>query len=141
MSPYLLDVNVLVALFFPNHVHHEAAHRWFGDNAPKGWATCPITQLGFLRLSMQPAVVKVPLLFSDAVEGLSRTTASANHAFWPVDFTPAQIRPEIRNHIVGPQQLTDAMLIELALRKGGALATFDQKIASWAKIGLVRIEV
>jgi uncharacterized protein len=140
MAPYLLDVNVLLALFMPTHVHHEAAHRWFAKHAAEGWATCPITQLGFLRLSMQPAVVKVPLLFADAVEGLTRTTSSELHSFWPIEFQPTQIRPEIRDKIVSAQQLTDGMLIEVALRNGGTLATFDQKIKGWAETGVLVIE-
>ena len=36
---HLLDVNVLVALFDPAHIHHEAAHEWFGTAGPAGWAT------------------------------------------------------------------------------------------------------
>ena len=45
MSVSLLDVNVLLALAWPTHVHHLAAHRWFAENSGLGWATCPLTQL------------------------------------------------------------------------------------------------
>lgn len=58
MSVYLLDANVLLALAWPNHLHHAAAHLWFAKNHKSGWATCPLTQLAFVRLSMQPAVEK-----------------------------------------------------------------------------------
>ena len=54
----LLDINVLLALAWPTHVHHAAAHRWFSGSASLAWASCPLTQLGFVRLSMQPAVVR-----------------------------------------------------------------------------------
>jgi len=90
---------------------------------------------------MQPAVVKIPLLFSDAIEALTRTTASALHFFWQMNFTPAEIRPAVRDRIVGAGQVTDAILIELALRNGGTLATFDQKIKGWADAGVTIIEV
>jgi uncharacterized protein len=47
----LLDVNVLVALAWPNHIHHRAAHRWYAAHRAQGWATCPPTQAGFVRVS------------------------------------------------------------------------------------------
>ena len=49
----LLDVNVLVALFFPDHVHHDLAHDWFADHRHEGWATCPLTENGFVRVACQ----------------------------------------------------------------------------------------
>jgi predicted nucleic acid-binding protein len=52
--PALLDVNVLVALFDPDHVHHELAHDWFGDHRAQGWATCPVTQNGLVRVLSNP---------------------------------------------------------------------------------------
>ena len=61
VSVSLLDVNVLLALAWPTHVHHLAAHRWFAENHDAGWATCPLTQLGFVRLAMQPAVEDLPI--------------------------------------------------------------------------------
>src|SRR5205807_1947335 len=51
----LLDVNVLVALFDPDHVHHEPAHRWFAEQRGTGWATCPLTENGLLRVLTHPA--------------------------------------------------------------------------------------
>ena len=101
MSVSLLDVNVLLALAWPTHVHHLAAHRWFTENHEAGWATCPLTQLGFVRLSMQPAVVKIPILFGDVMEALAQMTANGAHRFWPLD---------------------------LAILHQGRLATFDRRI-------------
>jgi toxin-antitoxin system PIN domain toxin len=133
---FLLDVNVLLALAWPTHVHHAAAHRWFAENkrgfaenSAAGWATCPLTQLAFVRLSMQPAVVKVPILFGDVMEAMARSTASAEHRFWPMDYGLAGIRDEIRERIIGHNQLADALLLDLAIRQGGRLATFDRRIA------------
>lgn len=67
----LLDVNVLLALAWPTHVHHAAAQTWFAQHCHDGWATCQFTELAFARLSMQPAVVKVPILFGDVMDALA----------------------------------------------------------------------
>ncbi len=128
MSTYLLDVNVLLALAWPTHIHHLAAHRWFAENSAASWATCPLTQLGFVRLGMQPAVVKIPILFGDVMEALARMTANDAHRFWPLEGGLADIRPELRSRIAGHNQLTDCVLLDLAIRNQGRLATFDRRI-------------
>ena len=128
MTAFLLDVNVLLALAWPIHLHHGTAHRWFAQHQDSGWATCPITQLGFVRLSMQPALVKVPLHFVDAMEALSQIVASPQHRFWPMETGLSSIQPEIRLRIVGHHQLTDAALLDLAIRHAGRLATLDRKV-------------
>lgn len=51
----LLDVNVPVAFFDPDHVHHEAAHGRFAENRESGWATCPLTENGVVRILANPA--------------------------------------------------------------------------------------
>jgi toxin-antitoxin system PIN domain toxin len=128
VSVSLLDVNVLLALAWPNHVHHLAAHRWFAENYGTGWATCPLTQLGFVRLAMQPAVVKTPILFGDVMEALARMTAHGAHRFWPLEGGLADVREEIRARVAGHHQLTDAVLLDLAIRHEGRLATFDRRV-------------
>ena len=128
MSVSLLDVNVLLALAWPTHIHHLAAHRWLAENYGAGWATCPLTQLGFVRLAMQPAVVKIPVLFGDVMEALARMTANPAHTFWPLEGGLADIRDEIRARVAGHHQLTDALLLDLAIRQQGRLATFDRRI-------------
>jgi toxin-antitoxin system PIN domain toxin len=128
MSVSLLDVNVLLALAWPTHVHHRAAHRWFAEHYGMGWATCPLTQLGFVRLGMQPAVVKIPILFGDVMEALARMTAHGAHRFWPPEGGLADIRDEILARVVGYHQLTDAVLLDLAIRRQGRLATFDRRV-------------
>ena len=132
MSVALLDVNVLLALAWPNHVHHAAAHRWFAENSGAGWATCPLTQLGFVRLGMQPAVVKVPILFGDVMAALAEMTANPAHRFWPLGAGFVGIRDEIRARVVGHHQLADAVLLDLAIRHQGRLATFDHRVLGLA---------
>lgn len=130
MSVSLLDANVLLALAWPNHLHHTAAHRWFKQNHQLGWATCPLTQLAFVRLSMQPAVVKVPILFGDVMAALAQITAADGHSFWPVKAGLTELHPELRARIMGHNQVTNAVLLDLAIRHKGRLATFDRKIAA-----------
>jgi toxin-antitoxin system PIN domain toxin len=128
VSVSLLDVNVLLALAWPTHVHHHMAHQWFAENYREGWATCPLTQLGFVRLSMQPAVVKIPILFGDAMAALVQMTAHGEHSFWPHEGGLADMNEEIRARLVGHHQLTDSVLLDLAIRHRGRLATFDRRV-------------
>ncbi len=130
MSVAVLDINVLLALAWPNHVHHNAAHVWLAEKKYDGWATCPHTELGFLRLSMQPAVVKTAVTFEDALKALTISTSAPEHVFWPEACSFAAIADEIRARIAGHHQLADAMLLDLAIRHAGKLATFDLRIAS-----------
>jgi toxin-antitoxin system PIN domain toxin len=130
MSVSLLDVNVLLALAWPTHVHHEAAHRWFAGIRPGRWATCPLTEIGFVRLSMQPAVVKTTISFGDAFRALTASVSSPQHEFWPHDTSLTAIDAEMRTRIAGHHQLADAMLLDLAIRQSGRLATFERRIAN-----------
>ncbi|HWF08320.1 MAG TPA: TA system VapC family ribonuclease toxin [Bryobacteraceae bacterium] len=135
MAVSLLDTDVLMALAWPNNLHHDAAHRWFAENQHRGWATCPHTQLGFLRLSMQPAVVKTAIGFGDALRALTASVSSSKHEFWPMTFSFIEIAEDIRSRIAGHHQLADAVLIDLAMRNSGKLATFDRRIVSLVKPG------
>ncbi len=123
---YLLDVNVLLALAWPNHIHHRAAHSWFAKC--RGWATCQTTQAGFVRISCQPAVTKRVVLIQEALQILAVSTNSANHHFWHQTTQLTSLPAEIRQRVVGPRQVTDALLLDLAIRHKGALATFDQGV-------------
>jgi toxin-antitoxin system PIN domain toxin len=124
--PALLDVNVLIALFDAGHVHHEAAHDWFADNRTHGWATCAITENGFVRVLTNPASSvreRAP-----AILGSLRTfCASGHHVFWPdlVSLREAMFKLSLAH---GHRQLTDIYLLGLATKMGGRLATFDRTI-------------
>jgi uncharacterized protein len=124
--PALLDVNVLVALFDAAHVHHEAAHDWFADNRTNGWATCAITENGFLRVLTNPqsgVTERAPVI----LESLRTFCASGHHVFWPDDLS---LRDDVFDLSIaqGHRQLTDIYLLGLAAKMGGVLATFDRSI-------------
>lgn len=134
----LLDVNLLVALFDPDHIHHDLAHDWFEDHRRHGWATCPVTESGFVRVLANPAYGATVTRPVDLVGRLRQFCASRHHVFWPnavslTDekiFNPAMIR--------GHRQLTDVYLLGLATKMSGCLATFDRTIPLAAVAGATR---
>jgi uncharacterized protein len=128
MAVLLPDVNLLIALASEDHVHHDVADAWFAQNRARRWATCPLTQLGFLRLVTQPAVVETAISMADARALLTENLAAPDHEFWSLDYSVTGIIPEIAKRIVGHNQLTDALLLDLAIRHRGCLATFDQRV-------------
>jgi len=130
MAATLLDVNVLVALAWPQHMHHAAARHWFDARRSRRWATCPLTQLAFVRLSSQPAVVKTAIAVKDAIRVLDAAITSPGHEFWPMDQGFPELLPEIRQRLMGHHQLTDAFLLNLAIQKHGRFATFDRRVES-----------
>ncbi len=123
----LLDVNVLIALFDETHVHHETAHDWFTDNRASGWATCAITENGFLRVLTHPRAAVVD--DRETVFASLRTFCSGRgHAFWADAISLRDEKLFDASVIVSHRQLTDVYLLGLATRRGGRLATFDAGI-------------
>jgi hypothetical protein len=120
----LLDVNVLIALFDPDHVHHARAWRWFERQAANGWASCPITQNGCVRVMSQPGYPN-PLPIAAIVQRLTRATSSPEHEFWPDDLSLLDTRRFDHSRVVGHRQLTDLYLLALAATHEACLATFD----------------
>ena len=123
----LLDINVLIALFDPIHQHHDRAHAWLKKNIQSGWASCPITQNGFVRIITRPRYAR-PVTVSEAVERLHESTSTAHHEFWADDLSITDHRWFRRDHIHGPAQLTDLYLLALATHHQGRFVTFDQSI-------------
>lgn len=122
----LLDVNVLVALAWPNHVHHARAMAWFSAIRDQGWATCPVTESGFVRVSSNSRAIPEARTPAEAVDLLVRIRALPGHEFWADDVSPADPECAPFARAVGYRQVTDAHLLSLAIRCGGVLATFDQ---------------
>jgi toxin-antitoxin system PIN domain toxin len=123
----LLDVNVLVALFDGNHSLHGPAIRWFDENGETGWASCPITQNGCVRVMSQPGYPeRMPIV--NVVERLRHATAHRAHQFWPDDASLLDEKTIDATRVHGPNQLTDVYLLALAVAHGGRLVTLDQAI-------------
>jgi uncharacterized protein len=121
----LLDVNVMAALFDPDHVHHEAVHGWFAANRGSGWATCPLTENGLIRILSNPAYADAPETPAAVSRRLRVLCASGNHVFWADEVSLRDSRLFARTAPATHRQVTDAYFLGLAKLKGGRLATFD----------------
>ncbi len=123
----LLDVNVLVALFDPEHIHHAEASGWWIDHRDEGWASCPLTQNGFVRV-ISGSGYERPLQLAEALAVLAAQLARPDHEFWPDDISLADAGLFNHRRLHGPGQITDAYLLALAVGRGGRLVTLDKSI-------------
>ena len=124
----LLDVNVLIALAWPNHVHHAATRTWFEARREDGWATCPLTEAGFVRVSCNPSVVRHSVTPLDAIGVLGRLTQLGSHTFWSVDHSILHLPESVGSRLQGYRQITDAVLLATAMQRNGQLTTLDAGI-------------
>lgn len=131
----LLDVNLLIGLAWPNHVHHRAVQSWFRARDGEPWATTPFTEAGFVRVSSNTSAIAMAVTPGEAVVMLGRLRDLAGHRFLIDDvglvfgehFSPGRLR----NH----RHVTDAHLLALARRHGVSLATLDAGIPALASEG------
>lgn len=130
----LLDVNMLVALHDSEHVHHDLVSKWFTTRTAPGWATCPITQNGCLRILSQPNYPNRRTIQS-LLGALGASFGSQHHEFWPDDISLLDDRRFRRDRIHGHRQLTDLYLLALAVRRKARLVTLDAGIAVSAVVG------
>ena len=130
---HLLDVNVLVALAWPRHVHHVAATQWFAQAHTQGWATTPVTESGFIRVSSNPRVFPDGASPAQAAEVLSRARAVAGHVFWPDTTSMADLVDLLEEHVHGSRAVTDAHLAMISASNDGLLVTFDVHAALLAQ--------
>ena len=128
MSRTLLDVNVLLALLDSDHVDHLRVHEWLEEGLADGWASCAITENGFVRIISQPRYPS-PISPTRAIEVLGAARDAGDHHFWPCNVS--LLDPEVidRRHLHGPKQVTDAYLLALATAHAGAFVTFDRTLS------------
>jgi toxin-antitoxin system PIN domain toxin len=125
----LLDINILLALADPDHVHAEAALQFFENKALReGWATCPLVENGFLRIFGHSEYPDGPGSPDLARQVLRSITANPGHQFWPDDVTMRD--GALFPALPGSKRLTDAYLLALAVKRGGRFATFDREVDS-----------
>lgn len=129
---YLLDVNVLIALAWPTHVHHAAARRWFARSGRRRWATTPGTEFGFVRVSSNPAAVGDALSPAEALSVLDEIRSRPGHESWVDDVSPTDRRWVDPTRLAGYRQISDAHLLALARRHQGRLATLDHGLVDLA---------
>ncbi|HEX3564424.1 MAG TPA: type II toxin-antitoxin system VapC family toxin [Acidimicrobiales bacterium] len=128
MSRALLDINVLLALLDGDHTDHRRARRWMEQEIADGWASCAITQNGFVRILSQ-ARYPSPVSPSKAMDLLEAATNTAHHEFWDCSVSILDSSLIDRSRIHGPRQVTDAYLLALAAERGGRFVTFDQSVS------------
>jgi len=126
VSVCLFDVNVLVALAWPNHVHHAPAKEWFSAHHAEGWATCPVTESGFVRVSSNPRATPEAKSPAEALFLLRQMVGLDGHHFWVDDISIARSDLIDSSKLLGHRQVTDAHLLALAMRHGGRLVSFDR---------------
>jgi toxin-antitoxin system PIN domain toxin len=126
----LLDVNVLIALLDPDHVFHDRAHDWWAGNLADGWASCPLTENGVVRIMSNPGYSSA-LRFTpgDLIHRLQVFASQSDHEFWPDEITLRDGLLFVADHIHSSRQLTDIYLLGVASKHGGRLVTFDQGIS------------
>lgn len=132
---YLLDVNLLVALIDPQHVFHERAHEWFATEGLTGWATCPITENGVLRVVGNRAYANYQGNPAVVAESLQSLLARPGHRFWPDDISLLDGARVDISRLLSAGQVTDSYLLALARAHGGKLATLDHRLVISAVVG------
>lgn len=139
MSGYLLDVNVLVALLDPLHVHHDRAHEWFGSEGRANWLSSPTTQNGVLRVVSHPQYPNhqpLPVV----VASLQSALAVGGHRFVPDSLSLVTDVSDgggvvVLERLATSAQVTDTYLLALAVANEARLATFDGRLATGAVVG------
>lgn len=132
MSPFLLDVNVLIALVCEGHVAHTTVKRWFQQAGAKNWATCPLTEASFVRIVSNPKFSQPSVDVSEALEMLNIVSKLPGHRFWPIDIGFLDAVAPLTERLFGHQQVSDAYLLGMAVKKKGRLVTLDQAIQALA---------
>lgn len=120
---------MLLALFDPEHIHHVRALAWWSANRADGWASCPLTQNGFVRVISGVRYPR-PRRVVDAMTLISAQTAEPGHVFWSDNIAIVDNEFFDRSRILGPKQITDAYLLGLAVKNGGRLVTLDRGVST-----------
>ena len=125
----LLDINVFIALLDPDHTFHNRAHAWWAANQSEGWASCPITENGVVRIMSNPGYSdRTRFAPGDLIARLRTFASQTNHEFWPDDISLRDVSAFTPEHILGSRQVTDIYLLALATKHGGRFVTFDGNI-------------
>ena len=123
----LLDVNVLIALLDAGHVHHLRASEWLEQHIADGWASCPLTQNGCLRIMAQPAYPQA-LPLAAVAQRLGQAAATPAHLFIADDYSLLDADSLHWPQLLGHRQVTDAYLLGLAVRHGCRFVSFDARV-------------
>jgi toxin-antitoxin system PIN domain toxin len=123
----LLDTSLLLTLLDTQHLGHSRAKSWFAGRSD-GWASCAVTQNGFVRVISQPRY-PAPVTPSVAIELIASATASESHEYWQCSLSITDPTTIDRSRVLGPKQVTDIYLLALAVAHGGVFVTFDRHVS------------
>ena len=124
----LLDVNVLIALLDAAHIHHVRATEWLTREIAQGWASCPLTQNGCLRIMSQPAYPQTQPVAAVAAR-LAQAAAHPAHRFLPDDYSLLDQNHLHWQSLLGHRQITDSYLLGLAVRHDCRFVSFDARLS------------
>jgi toxin-antitoxin system PIN domain toxin len=125
----VLDINLLIALLDADHVFHERAHAWWAANADRGWAGCPLTENGVVRIMCNTGYSrKIRLAPSELIRRLASFAANSDHEFWADDLSLRDKAHFVAERIHGSRQVTDIYLLGLAALHAARLVSFDAGI-------------
>lgn len=125
-SEYLLDVNALVALADPEHEHYLAVMNWFDLSGHKNWALCPLTEAGFIRVTINPVMKARMRTFDQAMAILQALKSHPDCRFWEIGASWVDLTAPFATRIKGHKHVIDALLLGLAIQRDGVLVTFDR---------------
>jgi uncharacterized protein len=131
----LLDVNALIALMDSDHVGHQTMQKYFTRHHRSGWATCPLTENGIVRVLSQAAYPSGQRTPAEVIQVLNALKAAfeKSYEFWPADISIADNAIFESALIAGPRQVTDVYLLGLVARHDGALVSFDRSL-TWQAV-------
>jgi uncharacterized protein len=122
----LLDVNVLIALLEPGHDFFQKAQEWFRSSGKDDWGVCPLTEIGFVRITTNPSFYPGPRTQQQAKAILVELADHSGYRYWPLTEGWAALTAPFAARITGHQQVTDAYLLGLVIKEDGILVTFDR---------------
>ena len=125
---YLLDVNSLIALADPDHQHHRPVQAWFKVSGGANWGVCPLTEAGFVRVTINPVYRPASRTMEQAIAILADFASTPGYRYWPISDSWASLTAPFSARLLGHQQVTDAYLLGLAVKQKGILVTFDRAI-------------
>jgi toxin-antitoxin system PIN domain toxin len=123
----LLDVNVLIALLDLDHAHHRRARIWLRRESASGWASCPLTENGCVRI-MSQSKYPSPVPTGEIIKRLQDAASTSYHEFWPDDLSILDQTVIDNARIHGPKQVIDVYLLALAVKHAGRFVTFDDAV-------------
>ena len=122
---HLLDLNVLIALMESEHRHYGMAQEWFNAAGRADWAMCPLTEAGFVRVTTNPKYWPAPRTMGQARAVLQMLKEYPGYSYWRMDESWETLTKPFATRITGHQQVTDAYLLGMAIRRNAVFATFD----------------